>query len=62
MSPLEKVKNRIPIQKTLTFCHTTRLINMFIRLNIQCNNKNEIVDLQNEGYFLKSHFFKWTHV
>ena len=59
MSPHEKVYNRVPIQNTLTFCHTTRLINMFIKIEYS-NNRNEVIVLQNVGYFLKSYFFKWT--
>ena len=23
--------------------------------------ENEVIDLQNESWFLKNHFFKWTH-
>ena len=34
MSPLEKVKNQVPIQNTLTFCQTSRLINMLIKIEI----------------------------
>lgn len=32
MSPLEKVKCRVPIQNMFTFCHTTLSINVFIEI------------------------------
>ena len=32
MSSLEKVKNQVPIQNMLTFCHTTLSINLFVKI------------------------------
>lgn len=32
MSPLEKVKNRVPIQNVLTFCHATLSIEMSTKI------------------------------
>ena len=34
MSSLEKVKNQVPIQNALTFCQTSSLINMLIKIEI----------------------------
>ena len=34
MSPLEKVKNRVPIQNMLTFCHVTLSIKMSTKIDI----------------------------
>ena len=59
MSSLEKVKNQVPIQNTLTFCQTSSLINMLIKIEIyNVVTEMRLLIYKMKVVFLKSHFFK----
>ena len=46
MSPLEKVKNRVPIQNMLTFCHIT--LSIEISTNLHKNSIYKPVEIKNQ--------------
>lgn len=63
MSPLEKVKNQVTIQNTLTSCQTSRLINMLIKIEIyNVVTEMRLLISKMKVDFLKSYFFKWAHI